>query len=603
MQKNFKESMGWLHTWSGLILGWFLFAIFVTGTSSYYKNEINLWMKPEFHTSQTSEKTMQIAVNKAIEAASESDNVNVALPNSRSNLIAVRAQNTKKQIRAHKKEKTTKQISPRDQKTVHDKQKDSNKNSRKKKRKAPFTYYDASTGELIKETTKTAGGNFLYRFHFELYNIPRDIARWIVGIATMSMLVAIITGIIIHKRIFKDIFTFRPRNNTRGWMDAHILPAVAALPFLIMITYSGLLLLSNTMFPYGVKAYYDDNFMAYKQDMMKAYSKSDTQKTPILQKQRTESVQENKNTYRIVTANALRDLNRYTNNTAHRIIKANRYRQVRSSGQNNIAQKSNISKEQLLAVLGKAEKIRPGNIGGFNIIKKGDTTLVQITPKDPSTLFSSKMAKESVTFNAQTAEIIKETNPPLTDSIVLNTSTAFRALHEAKFADSTLRFIFFLSGVMGTILAGTGLILWIEKRKKRNLQKRTPGFWLVEKLNLGTMVGIFIAIGAFFIANRVIMVEESARRSLEINIFFLAWALSYIHAFIQNTSKAWKEQLLLAAIVFVLVPVINALTVFESFSQILDRDSIFIYFDLFAVFMAAVFIFIRSILIRKGAQK
>jgi len=47
--------MRWLHIWSGLIVGWLLFAVFVTRTLSYYVNEINLWMKPEFHKSQVSE--------------------------------------------------------------------------------------------------------------------------------------------------------------------------------------------------------------------------------------------------------------------------------------------------------------------------------------------------------------------------------------------------------------------------------------------------------------------------------------------------------------------------------------------------------------------
>ena len=330
-------------------------------------------------------------------------------------------------------------------------------------------------------------------------------------------------GIIIHKRIFKDIFTFRPKNNTRGWMDAHILPAVAALPFLIMITYSGLLLLSNTLFPYGMKTYYGNDFTAYRQDMVKAYSQNDTQKMPKLQKERAQTIQENRNIYRIVSSNALRDVNRYTNNNSKRIINANAYRQISSFKQNNFTADSDISKELLLAIIDKAEKIWPGNIGGFNISKKGNTPLVEIISKDPSTLFNSRTAKESVTFDAKTAKIIEKVNPPLTDSIILNTSTAFRSLHEAKFADSILRFVFFLSGIMGIILAGTGLVLWIEKRKKKNLEKKSFGFLLVEKLNLGTIMGIFIAIGAFFIANRVVVVEENLRRTLEINIFFLAW--------------------------------------------------------------------------------
>ncbi len=52
---------------------------------------------------------------------------------------------------------------------------------------------DASTGELL-EPRASRGGGFLYRFHFELYGVPRIWARWLVCVATMFMLVAIVSG-------------------------------------------------------------------------------------------------------------------------------------------------------------------------------------------------------------------------------------------------------------------------------------------------------------------------------------------------------------------------------------------------------------------------
>ncbi|WP_205904184.1 PepSY-associated TM helix domain-containing protein, partial [Pseudomonas viridiflava] len=39
--------MAWLHTWIGLLFGWLLSAIFLTGTLSYFKDEITQWMQPE----------------------------------------------------------------------------------------------------------------------------------------------------------------------------------------------------------------------------------------------------------------------------------------------------------------------------------------------------------------------------------------------------------------------------------------------------------------------------------------------------------------------------------------------------------------------------
>lgn len=45
--RSFRQAMAWLHAWSGLVVGWVLFAIFVTGTASYYRTDISDWMRPE----------------------------------------------------------------------------------------------------------------------------------------------------------------------------------------------------------------------------------------------------------------------------------------------------------------------------------------------------------------------------------------------------------------------------------------------------------------------------------------------------------------------------------------------------------------------------
>ena len=55
--KGFRQTNAWLHTWSGLLLGWLLFAIFATGTLSFFRDEISFWMQPEQHGSVANEST------------------------------------------------------------------------------------------------------------------------------------------------------------------------------------------------------------------------------------------------------------------------------------------------------------------------------------------------------------------------------------------------------------------------------------------------------------------------------------------------------------------------------------------------------------------
>ena len=49
--------MAWLHSWIGLCFGWLLFAIFLTGSVTYYRQEISLWMQPQFATMQVNQQT------------------------------------------------------------------------------------------------------------------------------------------------------------------------------------------------------------------------------------------------------------------------------------------------------------------------------------------------------------------------------------------------------------------------------------------------------------------------------------------------------------------------------------------------------------------
>ena len=204
-----RQSMSWLHTWASLILGWLLYAIFVTGTLSFFQNEISTWMKPETHQSvpaQSQVQQMQVALNYLQKNHPDAGSWNIQLPNSRQTTTEVT-------IRAVGEDP-------------------------KARRGGTRITLDSATGEAM-EPRDTRGGGFLYRFHFELYGLPRLWTRWLVGIATMFMLVAIVSGIITHKKIFKDFFTFRSGKGQRSWLDAHNATAVFALPFHLMITFSG----------------------------------------------------------------------------------------------------------------------------------------------------------------------------------------------------------------------------------------------------------------------------------------------------------------------------------------------------------------------------
>lgn len=219
--KRFRPAMAWLHTWAGLIVGWVLFAVFVTGTASYYKDDITRWMRPELReTTVDPAQAATAAAGFLARQASDSGGWFIKLPKAEEPITEVYWW---------------------------------------KSFAGPFHHalLDPATGEPT-HVRDTRAGDFLYRFHFELA-LPPLWGRWIVGACAMILLIALISGIVTHRRIFADFFTFRPdRSRQRAWLDAHNLFGVLALPFHLMITYTGLVTLGPMLMPWGMQAAYHD---------------------------------------------------------------------------------------------------------------------------------------------------------------------------------------------------------------------------------------------------------------------------------------------------------------------------------------------------------
>ncbi|MGE8613246.1 MAG: PepSY-associated TM helix domain-containing protein [Achromobacter veterisilvae] len=96
--------------------------------------------------------------------------------------------------------------------------------------------------------------------HYLLHYLSYETGIKLVGICTMLMLMllAVVTGVITHKRIFTDFFTFRPGKGQRSWLGAHNVVSVMSLPFFLMITYTGLVFFAITYLPAARDALYGD---------------------------------------------------------------------------------------------------------------------------------------------------------------------------------------------------------------------------------------------------------------------------------------------------------------------------------------------------------
>jgi len=168
----------------------------------------------------------------------------------------------------------------------------------------------------------------------------------------------------------------------------------------------------------------------------------------------------------------------------------------------------------------------------------------------------------SLAFNGVTGDLEPDQTTLKMPSVANGIYNVFTTLHEARGVDLALRWLLFLSGVVGTLMIATGLILWCVKRAPQQQKQgyKSFGYRLVEVTNIAAIIGLPIACAAYFYANRFIPADMNMRLNWEIRSFFIVWLLTLLYAMIRTHHQAWLELLLLATAAFALLPIVNFMT-------------------------------------------
>ncbi|MCY1524378.1 PepSY-associated TM region [compost metagenome] len=462
-EEGLRQSMSWLHTWSGLIFGWVLFAMFLTGTLAFFRPEITHWMQPEIDAKPVPAAQAVATAQRYLDAhAPDATRWFITPPSDREPLIQLLYQVPKPK--------------PGERGFVRAK-------------------LDPATGQAV-TARETRGGDFFYRFHFEL-ETAFPWGRWLASIAGMFMLVAIISGIITHKKIFADFFTFRPKKGgQRAWMDGHNALSVLGLPFHLMITFSGLVLFMTMLMPAGIQAVYE-NPRQYTDEVFKSFKVTPSRKEP---------------------APLL----------------------------------------PLAPLVEQAQQHWQGRVGRVVVNHPGDAGATVTLVRDAADGVSFGRLAPYMRLDGVSGKLLEGEDEL---SAAVRTAGVVSGLHLGLFAAPLLRWLYFLVSLAGTGMVGSGLVLWIAKRR----QKARPGareafsLRLVDALNAGTIAGLFISVAAFFWANRLLPADMAGRQVWEVRAFFAGWGLSLVYAFLFQQRK-WRDLLAAGAAALALVPVVNVLT-------------------------------------------
>lgn len=208
--------MIWLHTYTGLLAGWLIFAVFLTGTLSYYNQEITHWMTGSNLAKQSQEKLISHGLDTLKLQAPTATQWRIQLPDDRGSHYRL---------------------------------------SYREGRERNSIYLDAEALS-IQDAPETRGGNFFRTFHYTL-SMRQWGGRYLTGIAAMLMLIAVFTGIYTHRRFFKDFFTLRNKDTLKFTVDFHAISGVITIPFCFVICFSALAIYISMYQPFAINHYFD----------------------------------------------------------------------------------------------------------------------------------------------------------------------------------------------------------------------------------------------------------------------------------------------------------------------------------------------------------
>jgi len=466
MEPTFRKSMAWLHTWAGVVIGSLLFAIFWMGSLSVFDHEIDRWMMPATRLSASADhapvRLDGALTDNALALTRGSAQWLMRLPSDRVPAVELRWRTG-----------------------------DGGTERR---------YLDPSSAQVLAHTGTPGGTGFIFPFHYSLHLKWKDLGYWLVGLAGMTMLVMLVSGVIIHRRILADFFLFRPKKQLqRSSLDLHNLSGVLALPLHFGIALSGLISFFSVYWPGTYQAAYPE-----AKEPRQAFS-----------------------------AEGL-----------------GQYRRAKAQAPGTLG--------SLDAMIAAAEQGWPGGRADFvRVWHPGDAnSYVEIRRSHADAV---TMNLDQVYFDAASGTVLHrfEARPLMTVQRFIS------GLHFIQFEHWALRWLYFVAGLSGCVMIATGHLFWLASRRASHAKKGLAGVRVVEALTIGSVPGIIVATLAFFVANRLLPLNARHagldRAGLEMSVFYLVWLGSFVHAALRQRA-AWREQAWAVAALALLAVALNWLT-------------------------------------------
>jgi uncharacterized iron-regulated membrane protein len=495
MKHNTNQALAWLHTWSGLLVGWLLFVIFAGGTIACFDKELDYWMQPQLHGR---------AMPRTPAFGAAVDSVKLTAPDAHSwYLAAGNERNPALQAYTFMDDGTETR-----------------------------TALDPVSGTPL---VPTAGGDFFFELHYNLH--AGNLGLMIVALAGMFALAAIVAGVLIHKRIFKDFFTFRPTaGGQRAWLDAHNLTGVLGLPFHLLISYTGVAIFATSYMFAGVNAGYGGDIEKLFHEAGDFYERPEVGK-PLP---------------RMFTVDALVD-----------------------DAQQRLGQP----------------------VAWASIHHPDDTSATIAFGGDHTRAIAWNF--HTVTYDAADGRFLHITKPPTAGYKTYEWLGGLHMAQFGGASVRWLYFLLGLAGCV-MIAAGMQVWIRKRIKRVREAGA-VSGYGLVRALNVGVVAGFPFATAAMLLANRMLPWGMAERDAAEIWIFCGAWIVATMWgAWADRRDRGWRDLFAASGVAFALVPFANAIaTPGSALWATLHREPALAAVDLTALAFAGCFAWMATRASRK----
>ena len=512
MLSSFRLSMTWLHTWFGLVLGYVLMACFFFGSLSVFDREIDRWaipetrfpaqpmpsfdtvLKPVFERLRAHPDDMKLTAGRVIGELPHPDTMPLqslyAYTTHRDPVLAIGGE-----FGIPNK--------PRDASDEH-------------MHVHGWATIDPRSGATLPQDRLKIGSEFFYPMHYSLHLHWLDLGYWVVGLAALMMLAALVSGVVMHRKLLAELFTFRPAKHVRrSVLDLHNLTGVVALPFHFFFAFTGLVIFASIYLPVS---------NTLLKPLAKAHEVAEAARTGLPHEPAHVAAP-------LASVDAM-------------VVEAKRRWAARGM---------------------------PGEVGLLSMQHIGDSNGYVSLFRAGSDRVA--LVGQGVHFNAATGRVIREDPVP---NAVNSINEYLTGLHLQHFRHWLLRWMYVLGGLLGCVCISTGLIFFVEKRKRQHAAKGLAGSRVVDALAVTTVTGMVLAAISILVANRLLPADLPQRGDAQEYVFWAAWLLAMAHAFWRTApvsrarmAPAWREQCWAIATLALLAVVSNWATTGDHLAKTL----------------------------------